>query len=322
MALRTIPVIVGYAREVARARAGRLDHQLHEPGRDHHAGGASGDRARIIGICDTPTELFEEIAHALDLPSAECYFDYFGLNHLGWVREVYHRGEPQLHACGIATTCCPASIAPRSSSPNACAHLRLLPTEYVYYYYRAGDAYEQHRARRHQSRRGHQRPQPAAVQRPARTGRTTRCPSTRRIWPRAVPATCRSSRARRRRSRARRGPSSPATTRSRSQPSAAIHFNQHAIIPLNVENRGNLPELEPADVVEVPCVVNANGALRDACRSRARCGARSGRCRSRTTSARPSPPGCRNRRDDAVAALAEQSARCRRAHGCGIVRLR
>ena len=53
--------------------------------------------ARIIGICDTPTELFEDAAHALGLPATECAFDYFGLNHLGWLREVYHHGEPQLH---------------------------------------------------------------------------------------------------------------------------------------------------------------------------------------------------------------------------------
>jgi 6-phospho-beta-glucosidase len=41
----------------------------------------------------------------------------------------------------------------------------------------------------------------------------------------------------------------------------AIHFDTGAVIPLDVENRGNLPELEPGDVIEVPCVVNANGAL-------------------------------------------------------------
>ena len=52
---------------------------------------------RVIGICDTPTELFEEVAHALGLDSDACYFDYFGLNHLGWLREVYSDGEPQLH---------------------------------------------------------------------------------------------------------------------------------------------------------------------------------------------------------------------------------
>jgi 6-phospho-beta-glucosidase len=39
----------------------------------------------------------------------------------------------------------------------------------------------------------------------------------------------------------------------------AIHFNTRDVIPLNVPNDGNLPELEPDDVIEVPCVVTANG---------------------------------------------------------------
>jgi 6-phospho-beta-glucosidase len=41
----------------------------------------------------------------------------------------------------------------------------------------------------------------------------------------------------------------------------AIHFNTGAVIPLDVLNRGNIPELEEDDVVEVPCVVNASGPL-------------------------------------------------------------
>ena len=40
----------------------------------------------------------------------------------------------------------------------------------------------------------------------------------------------------------------------------AIAFNSNAIIPLNVPNRGALRDLEESDVVELPCVVNANGA--------------------------------------------------------------
>ena len=40
----------------------------------------------------------------------------------------------------------------------------------------------------------------------------------------------------------------------------AMHFNTNAIVPLNVPNRGTLPDLQDEDVVEVPCVVNANGA--------------------------------------------------------------
>ena len=41
----------------------------------------------------------------------------------------------------------------------------------------------------------------------------------------------------------------------------AIHENSDAVIPLSVRNRGNIPELRDEDVVEVPCAVNANGAL-------------------------------------------------------------
>ena len=40
----------------------------------------------------------------------------------------------------------------------------------------------------------------------------------------------------------------------------AIHFNTSAVIPLSVANRGNIRGLRDEDVVEVPCVVNANGA--------------------------------------------------------------
>ena len=40
----------------------------------------------------------------------------------------------------------------------------------------------------------------------------------------------------------------------------AIHFNSNAIIALNVPNHGTLGDLEDHDIVEVPCVVNVNGA--------------------------------------------------------------
>ena len=39
----------------------------------------------------------------------------------------------------------------------------------------------------------------------------------------------------------------------------AIHRNANAIIALNVRNRGAVRDLDADDIVEVPCVVNANG---------------------------------------------------------------
>jgi len=39
-----------------------------------------------------------------------------------------------------------------------------------------------------------------------------------------------------------------------------MYLNTNTIIPLSVANRRNIDCLLPDDVVEVPCVVNANGA--------------------------------------------------------------
>ena len=41
----------------------------------------------------------------------------------------------------------------------------------------------------------------------------------------------------------------------------AISTNAGRVLPLNVENRGNLDCLEDSDIVEVPCLVNSNGAI-------------------------------------------------------------
>ena len=84
-----------YAREIAARRAGRLDHQLHEPGRHGHGGDAHGHRPghRHLRHADRAVRRGGARARSAQRP---CFFDYFGLNHLGWMREVYCDGEPQL----------------------------------------------------------------------------------------------------------------------------------------------------------------------------------------------------------------------------------
>src|SRR5882724_9912340 len=96
MAMRTIPHAVDYARQIAEAAPRAWIVNFTNPvGMVTEAMRTVSDR--VIGICDTPTELFEDVARVLGLDSETCSFDYFGLNHLGWLREVYSNGEPQLH---------------------------------------------------------------------------------------------------------------------------------------------------------------------------------------------------------------------------------
>lgn len=97
MAVRTIPAMVEYGRLVARLAPRAWMINFSNPVSLITQAVHQETNANLIGICDTPMEMFEDAAHALGLPPSVCSYDYFGLNHLGWVRDVLFEGEGQLH---------------------------------------------------------------------------------------------------------------------------------------------------------------------------------------------------------------------------------
>ena len=259
MAMRTIPAIVEYARAVERHAPDAWIINFTNPVGIVTQAVRTASGARIIGICDTPTELFEEIAHALGLPSHGCYFDYFGLNHLGWVREVFHRGEPQLHRLWRDDALLRAIYRAPLFEPEFLRQLRLLPTEYLYYYYRPADAVEN--VRRAGQSRG------AVIQDlNARLFEALRAPGAdaRAVYEKYLHARNAGYMQIESGASAERLPAPWAELTGYDKIALAvvraIHFNSGDIIPLNVANNGNLPELQRDDVIEVPCVVDSNGA--------------------------------------------------------------
>ena len=258
-AMRTVPHMVAYAREAQEHAPGAWIINFTNPVGIVTQAVRTATGARIIGICDTPTELYEEVCHALDVPVGEAYVDYFGLNHLGWVREVYHGGEPQMHRLWNDPERLARVYRTPLFPPDLLRSLRLLPTEYVYYYYRAADAYTNVRRAGTSRARvieglnarlfdGLANPENDAVS----------------VYEQYI---------------ADRDAGYMQIESGQSQPRPknpwgelsgydrialhtvqGLHFNSNAVIPLNVDNRGNLPELEDGDVVEVPCLVNSNGA--------------------------------------------------------------
>jgi 6-phospho-beta-glucosidase len=258
MAARTIPHMVGYAREIDRLAPNAWIINFTNPvGMVTEAMRTASDR--VIGICDTPTELFEEVAHALTIPSDRCYFDYFGLNHLGWLREVYCDGHPQLHRLWGDLQRLRAVYRVPLFDPADLTNLRLLPTEYVYYYDQPQRAFDNVR------RAGQTRAQSIAELTDALFERL-RDPTTDVVSAYRAYLSTRSAGYMQIESGNKEPVApSPASGLSGYDKIAlsvvrAIHFNTNAVIPLSVPNRGNLRDLRDEDVVEVSCVVNANGA--------------------------------------------------------------
>ena len=259
MAARTIPHMVQYAREIARAAPAAWIINFTNPvGIVTEA--MRTVTSRVIGICDTPTELFEEVAHALGLSADRCSFDYFGLNHLGWVREVYSDGEPQLRRLWNNLEGLQSIYKVPLFDPSFLRDLKLLPTEYVFYYE------DPERALANMRTAGQTRGQAIAeltdvlfdallepnvdIVAVYESYLFTRSAGYMSIESGAAPEAARVASAAH-----LSGYAKIALSVVR-----AIHFNLNTVIPLSVENRGNITSLMDRDVVEVPCLVNANGA--------------------------------------------------------------
>ncbi len=135
MALRTVPAALAYAQLVERHAPDAWLINFTNPAGLVTQAIAQNTGAKVVGICDTPDELFHRIALALGAPPERVRCDYLGLNHMGWVRRVYLDGadvtdrlldDPaklvQLYPDGLF-------------DPDMIRTLRLIPTEYLFFYY-------------------------------------------------------------------------------------------------------------------------------------------------------------------------------------------
>lgn len=151
MALRTVPIAIEQARLVERLSPDGWIVNFTNPAGLITQAISDHTNARVVGICDTPTELFHNIAHALGATLAEVECDYVGLNHLGWVRGIRLRGEDVFdRVLGDDAILDRLYTAPVFDKAMIRA-LRLIPTEYLFFYY------ERRRALANQSRHGSSR---------------------------------------------------------------------------------------------------------------------------------------------------------------------
>jgi 6-phospho-beta-glucosidase len=148
MALRTLSVTLAQARIIERAAPGAWFINFSNPAGLMTQAITQNTGLRVIGICDTPSELFFRLAEEMGGPLPEFEFDYAGLNHLGWVRCVRRNGqdvtERILENPDLLRRIYPADLF----DPELIASLRLIPTEYLFFYY------SQQRAHRNQLRAG------------------------------------------------------------------------------------------------------------------------------------------------------------------------
>jgi 6-phospho-beta-glucosidase len=216
---------------------------------------------RAIGICDTPSSLCRRVAGALGRDPAELWFDYFGLNHLGWLRGVYD-GDRNLLPGLLADDEKLASLEEgRLFGADWLRSLGMIPNEYLYFYYFASDTVGALASGLESRAEFLLRQQDAFYRSDGRT-------------PAEALAAWRATRAEReetyfQEARAAAGVQGHGPDREdvggyEGEAMAvveAIALNRRCVLILDAANRSGLPFLDERAVVELPCVVGRSGAV-------------------------------------------------------------
>ncbi len=145
MALRTVSVAVEQAKMVERRSpqawlinftnpAGLITQAIRD-----HAG------VRVVGICDTPSDMQHRIQIALGVSFDEVRCDYVGLNHLGWIRRIHLRGEDVTERLLADDNFLSAIYSVPLFEHDLIRALKLLPSEYLFFYYSRRRALENQR---------------------------------------------------------------------------------------------------------------------------------------------------------------------------------
>jgi 6-phospho-beta-glucosidase len=246
-ALRTIPAMMTLAEAIAeRAPRAWLINFTNPAGMITEAvQQVLGNRA--IGICDTPSSLCRRVASVLGRDPAELWFDYAGLNHLGWLLGVRGRGRELLPGLLEDDERLARFEEGRMFGAERLRELGMIPNEYLHYFYATAEAVRELRANPRgaflleQQRRFYARGDDAlAAWRAARDERE-------RTY---------MAEARERDVDGDGGYESEAMAVVE-----AIERNTRSVMILNTANRTSLPFLDASAVVEVPAVVGAAGPV-------------------------------------------------------------
>ncbi|MFJ5553276.1 6-phospho-beta-glucosidase [Streptomyces sp. NPDC093225] len=258
--LRTVPVARAIARRIAALAPDAWTINFTNPAGLVTEAMAEELGDRVIGICDSPVGLGRRIARALGADPARAYVDYVGLNHLGWVRGLRVDGRDELPRLLADPQALESFEEGRLFGAEWLRSLGAVPNEYLHYYYfnrEAVRAYQEAKQTRGAFLLDQQARFYAEAARPD--------DSALAAWERTRAEREATYMAENREAagageRAASDLESGGYERVALALMRAVARDERTTLILNVANRGTLAALDAEAVIEVPCLVDANGA--------------------------------------------------------------
>ncbi|MGW7366677.1 6-phospho-beta-glucosidase [Streptomyces sp. NPDC054841] len=209
---------------------------------------------RVIGICDSPVGLGRRVARALGADPDEVWIDYAGLNHLGWLRGLRVAGRDALPRLLADSEALGSFEEGRLFGAEWLRSLGAIPNEYLHYYYFNRETVQAYRTAE-RTRGEFLRDQQAAFYADPSLKRWELTRAEREATYMALGREASGAGERAAADLGSGGYEKVALALMR-----AIARDERATLILNVPNRTTLSVLDEDAVVEVPCLVDANGA--------------------------------------------------------------
>jgi 6-phospho-beta-glucosidase len=221
---------------------------------------------RVIGICDSPVGLGRRVAGALGADPARARLDYVGLNHLGWLCGLYVDGRDLLPSLFEDEAAMTSFEEGKLFGADLLRTLRVLPNEYLHYYYFQRESVASARAAE-QTRGAFLHGQQQRFYDLLGTSDAS-LPAPRAAWDawdatrleREVTYMAENRDAVGMGERDTCDLDSGGYEQVALSLMRAIALDERATLILNVRNRGRIPVLDADAVIEAPCHVDANGA--------------------------------------------------------------
>ena len=142
MAARTIPVLLEYCELIQKYAPNAWIFNFTNPSGLVTQALKNAGYNRVIGICDAPSSTKFRMAKYLNIPEEELYVEFFGLNHLSWIRSVKVGGKEMLGELLEDSAFLEGVEEFQRFDPGVLRLTGLLPNEYLYYYYHREKALE------------------------------------------------------------------------------------------------------------------------------------------------------------------------------------
>lgn len=255
-ALRTVPVMLAIAETVARRAPQAWFVNFTNPAGLVVEALQPVLGTRAVGICDGPESLFWGVAGALGRRRDDLWFDYFGLNHLGWLRSLRDEEGDRLADLLADDERLASFPEGRMFGAELVRSLGMIPMEYLWYYHYADDATDAAR------RRGRTRAEELQAQQGTFYAKDSEAPLE-ALWRWRTTLAARNASYMAEAGKPEAGVPEDVVGYEHVALDVveAVSGRGGSVLVLDTTNRGSLPFLDDEAVVEVPCVVGPTGVF-------------------------------------------------------------